>query len=63
MVKASTESVFALAADLNKKDKKKEGEDSDGLYSSKSDILSEEEEEVVIKKGKGKKGDKKNIRK
>jgi len=62
VVKVSTESVFALAENLNKK---KLGTDSDeGIYSSKSEAMqSEEESEVVIKKdhkkkakkGKGKK--------
>ena len=49
MIKASTESVFALAENLNKK---KLGTDSDqGIYSSKSEAMqSEEESEVIIKK-------------
>ena len=45
LVKASTESVFALAADLNREKK------NEGLFSSKSEL--EEDEEVVIRKSKG----------
>lgn len=60
-VKASTESVFALAENLNKK---KHGTDSDeGIYSSKSDAMqSEEESEVVIKKDQPKKKSQKKKR-
>lgn len=46
-VKASTESVFALAQDLNK-----QSEDDSGIYSDKHE--ESEEEEVVIQKDKRK---------
>jgi len=39
LLKASGESVFALAADLNKKKKKRNGSSEGGLYSSKSDMM------------------------
>ncbi|CDW78943.1 c2 domain-containing protein 3 [Stylonychia lemnae] len=63
MVKASTESVFALAQDLNQQQKRrgdKLGSDG-GIYSSKSEMLSESEEEseVIINKNKKKKKGKK----
>lgn len=53
------DSVFGLAADLNQ-GKRKGLDDSEGIYSNKSDMISEEEE-VVIKKDKNKKRHKKDI--
>ena len=57
LLKASLDSAFDLAADLNPKGRKK-NRDSDGIYSNKSyDQISEqqdESEEVVIKKDKNK---------
>ena len=52
------DSVFGLAADLNQ-GKKKGLDDSEGIYSSKSDLISEEE--VVIKKDKKKKKKKDDV--
>ena len=48
MMKASLDSAFDLAADLNNGGRKKRGlGDSDGLYSNKSyDQISEEDDEV-----------------
>lgn len=75
MIKASTESVFALAQDLNKRSKRGLTNDSDeGIYSSKGELLSQMSEEddnddsdVIIsskdkKKGKSKGKDTKKKR-
>jgi lipoate-protein ligase A len=57
VIRASLDSAMDLAADLNKK-KKKKGSD-DGIYSSKSYVQSSEEEQLPLRKSKGKKSKKK----